>query len=77
MKATKASVPEVLKHIDDYPDDAQVRLPVVMALFGCSASTVWRGVKSGHIPKPDKLTPRTTSWNLGRLRHARNQKRGV
>jgi len=71
------AIPEALKYFDDLPEAAQVRLPVVMALYGCSAATVWRGVKSGHIPEPENLTPRTTSWNVGKLRRAKNTNRGV
>jgi predicted DNA-binding transcriptional regulator AlpA len=41
-----------LQHFDQYPNSASVRLPVVMALFACSSATVWRRVKSGHIPQP-------------------------
>jgi predicted DNA-binding transcriptional regulator AlpA len=41
-----------------------------MALFACSAATVWRRVQSGHIPQPRKLSLRTTCWNVGELRLA-------
>lgn len=55
---------------DSQPNSANVRLPVVMALYGISSSSVWRNVKSGNIPKPRKLTTRTTVWNVGELRAA-------
>jgi len=41
-----------------------------MGLYGISAATVWRQVKSGIIPQPRKLTPRTTVWNVKDLRDA-------
>jgi len=63
-------VPTVLSTFDQLPDCASVRLPVVMALYACSPATIWRGVRSGIIPKPRKLTPRTTTWLVGDLRHA-------
>ena len=59
-----------LQHFDQFPNSANVRLPVVMGLFACSAPTVWRRVKSGHIPKPRKYSIRTTVWNVGELRQA-------
>ena len=76
-KKSQNSIPEALKNFDQLPDSAQVRLPVVMALYGCSAATIWRGIKSGHIPKPQKLTPRTSSWNVGKLRRAINGNQGT
>lgn len=61
---------ETLKNFDSLPDSGFVRQPVVQALFACSAATIWRGVKAGRIPKPKKLSPRTTGWNVGQLRQA-------
>ena len=55
---------------DSQPNSANVRLPVVMALYGVSSASVWRNVKNGNIPKPRKLTTRTTVWNVGELRAA-------
>lgn len=70
MKAIQASIPEALKNFDDLPNTANVRLPVVQSFYGCSTASVWRGVKDGRIPKPRKLSPRTTCWNVGELRQA-------
>jgi predicted DNA-binding transcriptional regulator AlpA len=67
-KAAGKGIPDALKNFDSLPDSAHVRQPVVEALFGYSASTVWRRVKSGHIPKPEKMGPRTSAWNVGKLR---------
>jgi predicted DNA-binding transcriptional regulator AlpA len=66
----KGRIPTALKYFDDLPDSANVRQPVVQGLFGCSAATVWRGVKSGRIPAPIRLAGRVTAWNVGALRHA-------
>ena len=55
---------------DSQPNSANVRLPVVMALYGISSASVWRNVKNGNIPRPRKLTTRTTAWNVGELRAA-------
>lgn len=69
---------DVLANFDKLPDCAFVRLPVVRALFGgCSASTVWRGVKTGSIPKPVPLTERMTAWNVGELRQALESRRAA
>lgn len=64
------AVPEALKYFDQLPDSASVRQPVVQALYACSSASVWRGVKAGRIPRPRKLSPRTTCWNVGELRQA-------
>jgi len=69
MQQAKA-IPEALKNFDSLPDSASVRQPVVQALYACSSASVWRGVKTGRIPKPRKLSPRTTCWNVGELRAA-------
>jgi predicted DNA-binding transcriptional regulator AlpA len=61
---------------DSQPNSANVRLPVVMALYGISSASVWRNVKNGNIPKPRKLTTRTTVWNVGELRAALELKGG-
>lgn len=57
-----------LKQFDSLPDSANVRLPIVAILLGCSDATVWRMVKRGDLPKPRKLTARVTAWNVGQLR---------
>ncbi len=59
-----------LPNFDQLPNSAHVRLPVVMALWGCATSTVWHWSKLGKIPKPRKLSSRVTAWNVGELRAA-------
>jgi predicted DNA-binding transcriptional regulator AlpA len=61
---------EALEAFDYLPISANVRLPVVMALYGISSASVWRNCKNGNIPKPRKLTICTTVWNVGELRAA-------
>lgn len=63
-----SAIPDALKHFDSLPNAAHVRQPVVQALFGCSAATVWRMVKRGTLPAPRKLSARVTAWNVGALR---------
>ncbi len=60
---------------DKYPNSAFVRLPVVKGLLGVSGSTVWRLVKAGKL-KTHKLTPRTTTFNMGEVRAFMNGQQG-
>ncbi len=62
------AIPEALANFDQTPNSAYIRLPIIMGLYGVSAATIWRGVKNGTIPKPCKLTERTTAWNVGLVR---------
>lgn len=61
-------IPSALANFDQLPDSAFVRLPVVCALRGCSAASVWRHVKAGLVPAPQKLSPGITAFNVGKLR---------
>lgn len=70
-RTNPSAIPEALKNFDLLPNEADVRLPVVAALYGCSPATIWRRVKSGHIPAPVKRSERVTAWNVGTLRKAR------
>jgi predicted DNA-binding transcriptional regulator AlpA len=63
-----SAIPDALKNFDLLPDLANVRQPVVKVLYACSDASVWRGVHAGRIPKPRKLSPGTTAWNVGELR---------
>lgn len=69
-------IPAALRHFDDLPDSAFVRLPVVAGLLDVSEGSVWRYARQGIIPSPEKLGPRTTAWNVGKLRDAL-KKRGA
>ena len=62
------TIPEALKNFDQLPNSAYIRLPVVQRLYGISAASIWRAVKTGYIPSPVKLTERTTAWNVGAIR---------
>jgi predicted DNA-binding transcriptional regulator AlpA len=61
-------IPDALANFDKLPDCAYIRLPVMIGLFGISSASIWRGVKNQSIPKPVKLTERTTAWNVGLIR---------
>jgi predicted DNA-binding transcriptional regulator AlpA len=64
------SIPDALANFDRLPDSAYIRLPVMIGLFGVSAASIWRGVKNQSIPKPVKLTERTTAWSVRLVREA-------
>jgi len=66
----KGDIPSIFKHLDTLPDTVSVRQPVVEAMFACSSATVWRRVKSGLLPAPDRMGG-ISSWTLGKLRAAR------
>ena len=68
--AAAPAIPHELQHFDELPGSAHVRLPVVRGLYGASASTIWRGVRLGTIPKPVKLSDNLSAWNVGELRAA-------
>ena len=68
QRTQSSAISDALKNFDYLPDSANVRQPVVEALIGCSAATVWRMVKRGTLPAPRKLSERVTAWNVGALR---------
>lgn len=61
---------DALKNFDSLPDSANVREPVVCALYGFSHGTLWNYAKLGIIPAPRKIGPRVTVWNVGELRRS-------
>lgn len=69
-KRAVRDIPDALRNFDSLPDSANVRLPVVAALFACAGVTVWRRVKAGTLPAPRKLGARVTAWNVADLRRA-------
>lgn len=77
MTYPTATLPSALQHFDALPDSANVRQPIVEALYGCSGATVWRMVKRGTLPQPRKLSARITAWNVGDLRQALRAGSGV
>ncbi len=64
MKWINASA---LAHFDSLPMSAYVRLPVMKAMFGVSASTIWRWSRIGALPPPTKISG-TTLWRVGEIR---------
>ena len=77
VKPFDQSIPEALANFDKLPDSAYIRLPVMKGLYGISSASIWRGVKKLTIPKPSKLTERTTAWNVGLIRADLTAKAGA
>ena len=73
----QTSINPSLRDFSQLPPEAHVRLPVVKALYACSAASVWRYCKVGIIPKPHKLSARVTAWQVGELKKALALKAGV
>lgn len=65
-----SSIQDSLRLFNSLPPDANVRAPVVAALFACSEVTIWRWSAAGRLPSPRTLGPRVTAWNVGELREA-------
>lgn len=68
--ARRQEIPKALSQFEHLPDSANVAQPVVEGLYGISGPTLWRRVKDSSIPKPRKLSPGCTRWNVGELRKA-------
>lgn len=57
-----------LPDFDTLPNSANVRLPTVLALNGCSRSTLYAWIEQGRFPKPVRIGPRMVAWNVGEVR---------
>lgn len=71
-KEARLTLPDPLRNFNGLPDEAYVRLPVVLMLLGVSRATVWRLCKSGALPAPKKLGSRIAVWSVQDLRKALN-----
>lgn len=67
---TIESINPALRDFDLLPSSAYIDIKVLKALRSCSAATIWRGVNTGRIPKPYKLSSRCTRWSVGELRQS-------
>jgi len=54
---------------DELPDTGYIRQQqLIPAVVPFSSATLWRKCKTGHFPKPVKLSERVTAWNVGAVR---------
>lgn len=65
---SKQAISEQLANFDTLPNSAMVDVKTVAGLLGRAVGSVWRDAKLGTIPKPVKIGPATTRWNVGELR---------
>ena len=68
LRAARARVIQIPPLAHALPPEGFVRLPRVLGIFDMGKSTVWAMVKSGTFPKPHKIGPRVTAWNVADLR---------
>jgi len=67
---TERDVPDALRNFDLLPNSAFVRVNVMAARYSVVPMTIYRWSKSGRLPKPKKLGPNVTAWNVGEVRAA-------
>ena len=65
---TASTIPDALANLDQMPNAAFIRLPIVAGAYGLSYSTIWRNVKKGTMPKPVHISERCTAWNVGEIK---------
>lgn len=53
---------------DSLPSNARVALPLVCALLGRSRASIYRDVREGRIPAPEKAGLRSIRWKAGDVR---------
>ena len=55
---------------DALPDLALIQLRPLIAygVIPYSATTIWRRCRSGEFPKPIKVSPGITAWQVGSIR---------
>jgi len=69
--ATNTPSSERALDFDKLPDSAYVDVRAVADIHDISVPTAWRWSARGLLPKPEKLGPGTTRWNVGALRRHR------
>ncbi len=64
------SQPKPSTDFDELPDDALIRLSLLLAfsLIPFSTSTLWRRVRANTFPKPMRISPQVTAWRVGDIR---------
>lgn len=69
LSTPKPAIPAALKIFDSLPNAARVRVGVVSGLCAQSDATTWRRARlDAAFPKPRKMGPQMTTWNVGELR---------
>jgi len=71
MPVTNPVAPVRARAFDSLPDSSYVDVRAVADIHDISVPTAWRWSANGLLPKPEKLGPGTTRWNVGALRRHR------
>jgi prophage regulatory protein len=50
------------------PAEGFLRQKQILEILPFSPAKLWRDVKAGTFPAPTKLGPRTTAWNVEKIR---------
>lgn len=58
------------ENLDRLPDTMLITDKIVASMASVSRATVWNWASSGLIPKPRRLGPRCSRWELGEIRRA-------
>ena len=69
MNQALNTINPALRDFDNLPDSAMVRLPTVIAVYGCSKATIYRLVKNKRL-NTYKLSERCTTFSVKELREA-------
>lgn len=59
-----------LESFDLLPDDAYLRISVLLCLYGYSRATLYRNIKKGIVPEPDRIGERIAGWRVGAVRES-------
>ena len=62
------AIPQQTTNLGSSQITGYLRLPQVLELIPVSRAGWWAGVKSGHFPRPVKLSTNTTAWRVDDIR---------
>ena len=64
-------------HTFNLPTEGFIREKVVVSICGITKSTLWRWCAEGKFPRPVKLGPATTAWDIVAVRRWMESKRNA
>jgi len=69
-KVHGATIKPSISNFDSLPASGFVDDKTVASVLGCSRNTVWRKARYGEggFPKPVKVGPKSTRWQVGAIR---------
>lgn len=65
---TTTAIPAALTAFDVLPDSAMVDVKTVAGVLGRSTTAIWRDSRTGRMPRPLKIGPACTRWQVGAIR---------